>query len=83
VQGEVEYEGERCQAYAVFMRWPYTSALSVEDGGKEGDQGIIRRKSFKAEFGHLDVLDPEKKKFIGIEEQNCRLESKFGEMRFD
>jgi len=54
------------------MTWAYLSALAVGNGGKKGDDEIVKSRSFKATFRDLDTRDPARDKYLEIEEQNCK-----------
>jgi hypothetical protein len=58
--GEVEYEGQMCQAVLVFITWDET------------DVELIKQKSFKANLGEPSDGSFLARKFLGVEEQICK-----------
>jgi hypothetical protein len=58
--GEIEYQGQMCQAVLVFITW------------EETDGELVKQKSFKATFGTPDPRGFQATKCLGMEEQNCK-----------
>jgi len=56
--GEVEYQGQMCQAIVVFVTWGET------------DAELVKQKSFKADYG--SACNKVARREVGIEEQTCK-----------
>ena len=67
VQGEVEYQGQQCQALVVFVEWRDDGPLDITARRRAGDAEILKKKSPASHF-HL-----EKFSISGFEERYCML----------
>lgn len=50
----------------LFLHWSESGVLGVDEGGREGDDEILKKKSIKGNF--IVDRDP----ILGIEERNCK-----------